>query len=161
MNLEDSNKDGSLMTFTSQIASIRAARAAADKAGLEFVINARTDAFAAPGISDRLGEAVKRANAYLEAGASCAFVPFVADAGVIAQLAEQIKGPLNILYGVTSPSLAELEKMGVRRASLGSGPCRAAYARARDLTLELMSGGTCKALEGAIPYSEMQSIFGK
>jgi 2-methylisocitrate lyase-like PEP mutase family enzyme len=161
MNLEDANKDGSLIGLETQVASIRAARAAADKADLAFVINARTDAFAAPGIADRLGEAVKRANAYLEAGASCAFVPFVADAAAIAQLAKQIRGPLNILYGVTSPSLTELEKMGVRRASLGSGPCRAAYARARDLTQELMASGTCKSLEGAIPYAEMQAIFGK
>jgi 2-methylisocitrate lyase-like PEP mutase family enzyme len=161
MNLEDAAQDGSLFPLEQQVASIRAARAVADQAGVAFVINGRTDAFAAPGITDRLGEAVKRANAYLAAGASCAFVPFIAKAEVIAELAKQIKGPLNILGGPQTPPIQEMEKMGVRRVSLGSGPARAAYGRARQLAEEALQSGTLKALDGAITYAEMQTIFGK
>jgi 2-methylisocitrate lyase-like PEP mutase family enzyme len=161
MNLEDAAEDGTLFSLQSQIERIRAARAAADAKGVALVINGRTDAFAAPGLADevRLSEAVKRANAYLEAGADCAFVPFISAADVIAQLARQIRGPLNILASPATPSLAELERMGVRRASLGSAVARAAYGRAQLVAQELLGTGSFKSLDGAIPYSEMQSIL--
>jgi hypothetical protein len=51
--------------------------------------------------------------------------------------------------------------MGVRRVSLGSGPARAAYGCLRRLALELGEKGTYGAMaEGAIPYPEMQKLFG-
>jgi 2-methylisocitrate lyase-like PEP mutase family enzyme len=161
LNLEDADETGALFSMESQIDRVRAVRAAADAAGIALVINARTDAFAVPGFSTevRLAEAVLRANAYLEAGADCAFVPFVSAPEVIAQLATQIRGPLNILAGSAAPPLAELERMGVRRASLGSAVARAAYRRAQQVAAELLSSGTCKSLDGAITYAEMQSLF--
>jgi len=45
MNLEDTGDDGKLLPLESQVGRIRAARAAADRAGVPLVINARTDAF--------------------------------------------------------------------------------------------------------------------
>jgi 2-methylisocitrate lyase-like PEP mutase family enzyme len=163
INLEDAGDNGQLFSLESQLERIRAARAAGDEAGVALVINGRTDAFAAPGFSTevRVAEAVRRANAYLEAGADCAFVPFINDAAVIAQLAKQIHGPLNILAGPLSPSLADLEGMGVRRASLGSAIARAAYGHAQKVAEELLGKGTCKSLSTAIPYAEMQSLFSK
>ena len=42
----------------------------------------------------RLEEVVRRANAYLEAGADCIFVPGVGDPNVIARLGREIRGPI-------------------------------------------------------------------
>ena len=163
INLEDADENGRLFSLESQLERIRAARAAGNAAGVALVINARTDAFATPGFSNevRAAEAVRRANAYLEAGAGCAFVPFINDATVIAQLVKQIRGPLNILAGPLSPPLADLERMGVRRASLGSAVARAAYGRAQQVAEELLGSASLKSLDGAIPYAEMQSLFSK
>jgi 2-methylisocitrate lyase-like PEP mutase family enzyme len=137
----------------SQVERVRAAREAAPY----LVINARTDAFPKAGIE----EAIRRANAYLEAGADCAFVPFVADRQAIARLAREIRGPLNVLGTPASPPLAELQRMGVRRVSLGSGPARVAYGRLRQFASELKTRGTWTALgEGAVTYAEMQALFG-
>jgi 2-methylisocitrate lyase-like PEP mutase family enzyme len=123
-------------------------------------LNARTDAYAAPGLADRLGEAVKRANAYLAAGADCAFVPFVYDTQQIAQLAKQIQGPLNVLFGPSSPPLSELKRIGVRRVSVGSGIVRAAYTYAEQAARELLTQGTCQALKGAMTYAQLQELLG-
>ena len=69
--------------------------------------------------------------------------------------------PGNVLATPASPPLAELERMGVRRVSVGSGPARAAYGRLRQLASSLKSGGSWAVLgEGAFTYAEMQALFG-
>jgi 2-methylisocitrate lyase-like PEP mutase family enzyme len=160
INLEDTADDGRLLPVDRQVEKIRAARAAAQP----LVINARTDVFGVEGIApaDKMPEAIRRANAYLAAGADCAFVPWVADPERIAALVRDVKGPLNVLISPKSPPLAELERMGVRRASVGSGIARAVYGLAAKIARELRESGTYAALvEGAIPYAEMQQILGQ
>jgi 2-methylisocitrate lyase-like PEP mutase family enzyme len=153
MNLEDSTPDGTLLPMAAQVERIKAARAAAP----HLVINGRTDAFPKAGID----EAIRRANAYLAAGADCAFVPFVSDRDAIARLAREIRGPLNVLATPASPPLADLERLGVRRVSLGSGPSRVAYGRLRQFASDLKARGAWSGLgEGAITYAEMQALFG-
>jgi 2-methylisocitrate lyase-like PEP mutase family enzyme len=71
-----------------------------------------------------------------------------------------VKGPLNVLVSPRSPPLAELERLGVRRASVGSGIARATYGLAAKIARELRDAGTYASLaEGAIPYAEMQQIL--
>jgi 2-methylisocitrate lyase-like PEP mutase family enzyme len=162
MNLEDTG-EGRLLPLEMQVERIRAARGVADAAGVPLVINARTDVFEMREIHERerVGEAVRRANAYLEAGAACAFVPFVADREVIARLAREIRGPLNVLGTPDTPPAAELERLGVRRVSVGGGLARAAYGRARRLATQLKETGTFGALrEDAVSYAEMQRLLG-
>jgi len=161
MNLEDA-RDGRLLPLELQVERVRAARGAGDAAGVPLVINARTDAFGVGDLADaqRAEEAIRRANAYLRAGADCAFVPFVADRAVIARLAGEIQGPLNVLGTPDSPPVAELERLGVRRISIGGGLARAAYGRARRVALEVKETGTFQSLrEGTISYGEMQRLL--
>jgi len=163
MNLEDAAEGGELLPLELQASRLRAARAAADAAGVPLVINGRTDAFAARGIpaEARLAEAVRRANAYLAAGADCAFVPFVKERDDIARLAREIRGPLNILAKPGSPPLAEMERLGVRRVSVGSAIALAAYGRARRAATELLGTGTYTGMEDGIPYAEMQELLAR
>ena len=162
MNLEDTG-DGRLLPLEVQVDRIRAARAVAEAAGVPLVINGRTDVFEMREIPERerVAEAVRRANAYLRAGADCAFVPFVADREIIARLAREIDGPLNVLGTPDSPPVAELERLGVRRVSVGGGLARAAYGRARRLATEIKETGTFQRLrEETISYAEMQRLLG-
>ena len=104
---------------------------------------------------------MRRANAYLEAGGDCAFVPFITDREVIARLVREIRGPVNILATPGAPPIGELERIGVRRVSVGGGLARAAYGRARRVALELKERGTYETLaEGAVTYAEMQRLLG-
>jgi 2-methylisocitrate lyase-like PEP mutase family enzyme len=161
MNLEDA-RDGRLLSLDLQEKRIRAARAASEAAGVPLVINGRTDVFGVDEISEpqRLAEAVRRANAYLRAGADCAFVPFVSNRDLIGRLVREIQGPLNVLGTPDTPPVAELERLGVRRVSVGGGLARAAYGRARRMALEIKEKGTFDILrEGTISYAEMQRLL--
>ena len=79
INLEDGTGDphNPLVEVSLHVEKIRAAREAATAAGVPVVINARTDVFlAAVGAPDtRLDHAIRRANAYREAGADCTLRP--------------------------------------------------------------------------------------
>src|SRR5262249_3835632 len=164
LNLEDSTGDPNqpLLEVAHHADRIRAARAAATAANVPVVVNARTDVFlAAVGEpATRLDHAIRRANAYREAGADCLFVPGVQTAETIGPLARSINGPLNILARAGIPSIAELARLGVARVSVGSGPMLAALGRLRRIAAEILESGTINAMiDDAIPYAEMNDLL--
>jgi 2-methylisocitrate lyase-like PEP mutase family enzyme len=146
MNFEDGTNDpgAPLFELELQVARVKAIRAAADAAGVPLVLNARTDVyFVQSGDPTTIfNHAVLRANAYRAAGADCLFVPGVSDADVISRLVRAIKGPVNILAGAGTPPAAALEKLGVARVSVGSGPMRATMALTRRIGKDLLETGT-------------------
>ncbi|HLY63220.1 MAG TPA: isocitrate lyase/phosphoenolpyruvate mutase family protein [Terriglobia bacterium] len=164
MNLEDRSpaENNALFDVSIQVEKIKAVREAAASAGVDFVLNARTDVFLR-GVGEpasRLDHAIRRANAFREAGADCLFVPGVTDRETIATLAREIHGPLNILGMAGAPPVAELEKLGVARISVGSGPMRATMALTRRIARELLDSGTYTAItESTIPGAELNQLF--
>ena len=69
---------------------------------------------------------------------------------------------INILAGPGVPSIPDLAKLGVKRVSYGSGPHRAAMGLLRRIADEARTSGTFKTLtEGAVPYEEMNGLFGQ
>lgn len=163
MNLEDRQEGKQLIEFSLAVERVRAARKAADAAGVPIVLNARTDAFEAPELArdQRLREAVRRGNAFREAGADSVFVPFVGDRDTIEQLVQQIKAPLNILGTPTAPTLKELAALGVRRVTFGSAPMRATLGLIRRMAREWREKGTYGTLDAyGIPFADLQKLFG-
>ncbi|MDE3181559.1 MAG: isocitrate lyase/phosphoenolpyruvate mutase family protein [Acidobacteriota bacterium] len=162
INLEDSSGPGELFDISSQAAKIKAIQASGAAAGVPLVINARTDVFLAR-IGDpatRFERAVERLNAFRDAGADCLFAPGVRDAETISKLVRAVRGPLNILAGEGTPSAPELQKMGVRRVSVGSGPARAAMTLVRRIGAELLSSGTYGFTSGGvITHPEANKLF--
>src|SRR5437870_620999 len=122
INFEDSPGDA-LKPVDEQVRLIRAIREAVP----DLVINARVDVFLNG--DGNVDEAVERANAYLSAGADCAY-PIFCPAATIAELAGRIDGPINVLITPQTPSIAELEAFGVARATWGAGLAGLAYAEA-------------------------------
>jgi 2-methylisocitrate lyase-like PEP mutase family enzyme len=164
VNLEDVDPGGphdALVDVDDQVARIRAARERADHEGVHIVINAHCDVYLARiGAAEaRLGTAIERANAYLAAGADCAFVPSVTDAPAIAALVAGIHGPVNVLVAPGSPPVAELADLGVARISVGSWPARAAITLLSRIARELLESGTYDALDGALTYADAQRLF--
>jgi 2-methylisocitrate lyase-like PEP mutase family enzyme len=135
---------------------------AANSAGVPFVLNARTDIFLY-GIGPaetRLKRTIDRLNAFREAGAQSLFVPGVKDIETIGQLARGVTGPLNILATVGTPPVAELQKLGVARVSVGSGPMRATLGFLQRLAHELHADGIFKMMtDGALPYSDANRLM--
>jgi 2-methylisocitrate lyase-like PEP mutase family enzyme len=145
-----------------QVDKIKAIIKAATKAGVRVVLNARTDVFLRElgASATRLGVAVERGKAFLDAGADCVFVPGVRDRDTIGALVRGIGGPINVLAVDGTPPIAELEALGVARVSVGSGPMRAALAVVRDVARELKSRGTYSAFTGhTIPFSDVNELM--
>jgi 2-methylisocitrate lyase-like PEP mutase family enzyme len=159
MNLEDSSVDGSLADLAAQVRLIEQVRAASD-----IVLNARTDVclFAVGDEATRFNRTVERLNAYRKAGADSLFAPGVRDPETIGRLAKAVNGPLNILATAGAPNIAELERLGVRRVSVGSGPMRASMGLTQRIAKELKDQGTFASMtEGAMPYLEANQLFMK
>jgi len=163
MNLEDSGEGDTLFEFDLSVARVRAAREAATAAGVPLVLNARTDAFHPGTLPEgrQFAEAVRRGNAYREAGADCVFVPFVGDSGTIERLVKEIAAPLNILGTPDAPNLKALEALGVRRVTFGSAPMRATLGLVRRMAREWQEKGTYGTLAAyGIPFADLQRLFG-
>lgn len=143
-NLEDQMKP-----LDEAVAAVQAVLAAGREAGIEFVLNARTDAFLQSKV-DRgaaLAEALRRGRAFLEAGAPVVFVPGVAARGEIEALVEglgQQRLSLILRPGVSLP-VRELQQLGVARVSTGPFTQRVALTALQDATVELLAGGTLPA----------------
>src|SRR5215204_4035249 len=127
-NLEDTDHAaGSLRDPDRHAEWLGAVRQAASDDGYPLVINARIDVFlgpflagAGPGTQEELvPEALRRANAYLEAGVDCVY-PFVLwETDALRRFASEVRGPWNVVRLPQAPSLTELAALGVARVSWG------------------------------------------
>ena len=163
INLEDTtNKlEHPLADLALQLQKIHAVKEAATQAGVPIVLNARTDVYlrqvGAP--ETRYDLALKRLSAFRDAGADCLFLPGVRDAETIRRTVADLKFPINILAGPGSPSVPELERLGVARVSLGSALIRAALGLVRRMAEELKGTGTYDMLLGAPAHADLNRML--
>ena len=150
INIEDSLKQGTkaLVDISYQTTLLKALRDLAEEMDIPLVINARVDVFllAIGEPETRFEHAVQRANAYLEAGADCAYPIGRLERDVIARLVKAINGPINIMGGPPMPTLPELAELGVARVSLAGSVMRAALGHLRVVAQELLEQGTYNQL---------------
>jgi 2-methylisocitrate lyase-like PEP mutase family enzyme len=166
MNLEDvtGEDESSQVDMALQVEKIRAICATSSSLGVPLVVNARTDIYLIPigEAATRFERTVERLRTYRQAGADCLFAPGIRDRETISKLVKALDAPLNILVTPGCPSLGELEKLGVARASAGSGVMRATLGLVRRIGKELMEKGTFESLfNGAIPYDEVNRMMGR
>lgn len=159
VNLEDTAEGGKkLASLQVAIERVRTVRETAAGMGIPLVVNARTEVYLL-GLND-FRMAVDRLNAYAEAGADCLFAPGVVDRDLIAAIVKEVRGPVNILATRGTPSIAELGVVGVRRVSVGSGPCRATMALTREIAMELRGSGTYESFtERTIAYADVNRMM--
>lgn len=156
-NIEDftGSRDRPLYDISLATERIQAARAAAPDG---FVLVGRTDGLL---VGQSLDECVKRSNAYLAAGADCAFVPGAADPSTIGTLVREIDGPLNVVMGLTGSALTleDLAALGVRRVSVGGSIARAIYRHLLGAARELATQGTFTYARDQIPQATLNELF--
>ena len=145
-NLEDRVKP-----LDEAVAAVESVLAAGREAGIDFVLNARTDVFVlrekGADRKELMREAVRRGQAFLEAGAPVVFVPGVMTRDEIEVLVAELgpqKASLIAVPGVTPPT-RELEQLGVARVSTGPFTQYAALNALRDATTAMVGGGSLPA----------------
>lgn len=127
INFEDRIVQGNRLYSTgNQAARIRVIRQVADARQMPLYINARTDLFLNskneaehPAL---LKDAISRADAYRDAGASGFFAPGLIDEALIAELCDASPLPVNIMMQEGAPSPRVLADLGVSRISHGPLP---------------------------------------
>jgi 2-methylisocitrate lyase-like PEP mutase family enzyme len=145
-NLEDQMKP-----LDDAVAAVEAVLRAGRDAGIDFVLNARTDAFVrAPRDADRgqlVEEAIRRGRAFLEAGAPVVFVPGAVLRPEIEALVDAL-GPQKLSV-ISAPKhslpVRELQELGVARVSTGPFTQRVALTALQDATAEVVAGGVLPA----------------
>jgi 2-methylisocitrate lyase-like PEP mutase family enzyme len=128
--------DKELHTIDDQSARVRTIREGADETSIPFFINARTDVFLktypAQHNESELDEALRRAGAYAEAGASGLFAPGLRDPDLIRKLCDRSPLPVNILVLPDTPPAKTMAQLGVARISHGAAPYRQMSAALKD-----------------------------
>jgi 2-methylisocitrate lyase-like PEP mutase family enzyme len=137
-NLEDSDHaSGGLRDPDRHAERLAEVRRAASEVGYPLVINARVDVFLAPFLAgagpgvqeDLVPEALRRASAYLEAGADCIYPIALWETDPLRRFMSDVRGLVNITRLPPAPSLAELSALGVARVSWATLLYRDAMAR--------------------------------
>ena len=153
-----------IIPLEEMVLKIRACTEARNGIDPDFVINARTDAIAVAGVD----EAIRRGNAYAQAGADLIFVEAPRSVEQIEQIVREIKAPVSVnlmdaVVGGKTPlvSIDTLRKLGVARVSIPVGPLFAAVRGMRDY-LDAIKGD--RIAEGrtelVVPFAEFKSLVG-
>jgi len=145
LNLEDTDRSGAvpgLVDVDRQVERLAAIRRAATDAGVPVVITARIDVFLREGapLEDLLEVAIRRAQAYVAAGADCVFPIWLADADAIGRFVREVDGPVNVLLRPGTPPIDTLVRLGVRRISVGGGLARHALESTEAIARRLLAG---------------------
>ena len=124
---------------------VAAITAAAEAEGVPFALNARTDAFVRAGdrpVEESIADAIERGRAFLDAGATCVFVPGVLNADVTTQLVEGIgRGKISVIGLPGALKAADYEGLGVARISYGPLTQRVALTALQDVASDLYADG--------------------
>ena len=146
-NLEDSDpRSHQLVPAEDQAARLRALREACDQAGVPVVLNARVDVHLRNwgDAHDRLGEAVRRARLYLEAGADCVYPIFLNERDELRHFVHDAGGAVNAVFLPHGSSISAMASLGVARITFGSG-----LHRATNVWLSSLAG---RITDGHSPY---------
>ena len=163
LSIEDStgNADAPLRDIADAVERMRAARAAIDATGGETLLVGRAENFIV-GRPD-LHDAIRRLQAYAEAGADCLYAPGIKTreqiAAVVAAVAPR---PVNLLVGfATDLTLKDIAALGVRRISVGGAMARSAWGGFMRVAQGIANGGRFDGFADAANGGELNAFFGE
>ncbi|MFC8411479.1 isocitrate lyase/phosphoenolpyruvate mutase family protein [Arthrobacter sp. NPDC057259] len=139
------NIEDQMRPLADAIAQMRSVSEAAADEGIDFVLNARTDAFLKGKDRDRrevLADAIERGRAFLDVGATTVFVPGLLEEETVAALVDGIGwNKVSVINVPGSLAPARLQELGVARISYGPWTQRVALTALADTAAQLLAGG--------------------
>lgn len=162
-NIEDGKTDGTLDDLDFMIDKIKALVDLKKEMNVDFVINARTCTYWLNIAEDKkkMQIAVERGNAFKKAGADCVFIPGVLDKKTIKNLVEEIDAPVNIILNPKYNDFDGLNKLGVVRLSVGSGPVRSSFNHLIDMAKNLHNNNIDMIVNHEFDYKKANEYFDK
>lgn len=139
------NIEDQMRPLADAVAQMRSVTEAAADEGIDFVLNARTDAFLKGKDRDQrevLADAIERGRAFLDVGATTVFVPGLLDEETVAALVDGIGwNKVSVINVPGSLAPARLQELGVARISYGPWTQRVALTALADTAARLLAGG--------------------
>ena len=161
LSIEDSPNDAAtpLYDLDHAIARVKAARAAIDRAGGDVVFTARAENFVR-GVDD-LTDAIRRLEAYADAGADCLYAPGIRTRQQIEAVVKAVAPkPVNFLNsGAFGFAVSDLAAMGVRRISVGGSLARVAMQAFVRAATAIAQDGKFDSFAGLISNAELNKFF--
>ena len=162
LSIEDATGDPAkpLYDLPLAVARIKAARLAIDATRSGVLLTGRAECFLTHHATP-LPEAIRRLQAYAEAGADVLFAPGVRERSDIQAIVAAVSPkPVNILMSAnTGLKVSDLAEMGVRRVSLGSSLARAAWTGFIRASKLIAEEGSFAGLDGITPFPELNGFF--
>ena len=162
LSIEDATGDRAkpLYDLPLAIERVRAAREAIGDSGV--LLTARCESFLV-GYPKPLDEALRRLQAFAQAGADVLYAPGPHDGESIAKIVTAVAPrPVNVLMSAsTGMRVADLAALGVRRISVGSALARAAWTGFLRAARRLADAGDFSGFEGNVPFAELNGFFRK
>ena len=125
-----------------------------------FMLTARAEnyLYGRPDLDDTL----ERLVGYEAAGANVLYAPGLPDTDTIRQVCAAVDKPVNVVAGIgmKGVTLADLERCGVRRVSVGSSLARTALGAMLSAAKEIRDCGTFTAFESAAAFAEIKKMIG-
>jgi 2-methylisocitrate lyase-like PEP mutase family enzyme len=160
-SIEDATgrEEGPIYCLEHAVARVQAASEAAHALPFPFTLTGRAENYL-HGNPD-LKDAIKRLQAYQEAGADVLYAPGLRSKEDIAEVVRSVDRPVNALMGLQGVVLtqAELSEIGVKRISVGSALARAAMGAFLRAAKEMRDKGTFGWAAEAVNPKEMSTIF--
>lgn len=162
LSIEDSTGEPSwpLYDLAQAVERIAAARAAIDDSGSGVLLVGRAECFLT-GHPQPLDEAVRRLQAYAEAGADVLYAPGVREREEIRAIVAAVDPkPVNVLMSAnTGLTVSDLAELGVRRISVGSSLARAAWGGFLAAAKTIREQGNFAGFEICPPFAELNGFF--
>jgi 2-methylisocitrate lyase-like PEP mutase family enzyme len=161
LSIEDaSSQPGQpLYHLEAAVERLRAARRAIDRSGTDVLLTGRAECYLT-GHPQPFDEALRRLQAYSEAGADVLFAPGVRDLDEIKRMVAIVAPkPLNVLVARSSPfAVSDLAALGVRRVSVGSALARVGWTAVSKAARSLAEG-RFDGFDGALSTADISHWF--
>lgn len=161
INIEDGLADGTLANLADQIQIIEAVSQLKNELNIPFVINARTCAYWL-NVADEVNKmaiAIKRGNAFAKAGADCIFIPGPLNQETLSKLVKEINAPLNMIANPVFNDFDAMEKIGVKRLTMGSGAVRSVFNHLINIGQNYKEGKLDLMIDQPFSYAEANKFF--
>jgi 2-methylisocitrate lyase-like PEP mutase family enzyme len=161
-SIEDATGDPThpIYDFNHAVERIAAAAAAAHALPFPFMLVGRAENYL-HGRPD-LDDTIRRLQAYEAAGAEVLYAPGITHPEDIRALCSSVGKPVNVLMGIKGApplTVTELQALGVRRVSIGSGFSRAAMTAFLNAAREVIDHGTFNFAADTLYMSELAELF--
>jgi 2-methylisocitrate lyase-like PEP mutase family enzyme len=147
--------------FDLAVDRIRAAADAADSLGRPFTLCARADGVM-NGVYD-LDEAIRRIQAFEQAGADLLYVPLPGGPEELKRVVTSVTKPINALAAgpLAALTVADLATLGTRRISTGSMIARLTHAAIAEAMTDMFDAGNFNAFKKAASGARINAMLAK